>query len=111
MLAPYSQPAAGTSVSPEDVQLLLHAVAAHQMSVTNEQAARLAHYCHLLWDWNSRFNLTRHTDWELFVTRDLIDTIELARHVPQNSTVMDAGSGGGVPGIVLARRPQPCRRS
>lgn len=102
ILVPYSQPSAGTPVTPEDVQQLLHAVAAHQISVTHEQAARLAHYCHLLWDWNSRFNLTRHTDWDLFVTRDLIDTIELARHVPPNSTVMDVGSGGGVPGIVLA---------
>lgn len=84
------------------MQQLLKATAAHQVTVTDEQAARLAHYCRLLWDWNSRLNLTRHTDWDLFVTRDLIDTIELSKHVPQNSSVMDVGSGGGVPGIVLA---------
>ena len=84
------------------MQQLLKATAAHQVIVTDEQAARLAHYCRLLWDWNSRLNLTRHTDWDLFVTRDLIDTIELSKHVPQNSSVMDVGSGGGVPGVVLA---------
>lgn len=94
-------PPASTSASPEDVQQLLRAVALHQLSVTDEQAARLA-YCHLLWDWNSRLNLTRHTDWDLFVTRDLLDTIALSAHVPKDSTVMDVGSGGGVPGIVLA---------
>ena len=99
---PYFVPPASTSASPEDVQHLLKAVAAHQLSVTNEQAARLAHYCRLLWDWNSRLNLTRHTDWDLFVTRDLLDTIELSRHIPRDSTVLDVGSGGGVPGIVLA---------
>lgn len=95
-------PPASTSASPEDVQQLLRAVSLHQLSVTDEQAARLAHYCHLLWDWNSRLNLTRHTDWDLFVTRDLLDTIALSAHVPKDSTVMDVGSGGGVPGIVLA---------
>lgn len=100
--SPFSIPPADATVSPEDIQQLLRAIAAHQLSVTNEQAARLAHYCRLLWDWNSRLNLTRHTDWDLFVTRDLLDTIELSRHVPKDSTVMDVGSGGGVPGIVLA---------
>ncbi len=99
---PYLIPAANTSASPEDVQQLLRAIAAHQLSITDEQAARLAHYCRLLWDWNSRLNLTRHTDWDLFVTRDLIDTIELSQRVPKDSTVLDVGSGGGVPGIVLA---------
>lgn len=99
---PYLIPPANTSASPEDVQQLLRAIAAHHLSITDEQAARLAHYCRLLWDWNSRLNLTRHTDWDLFVTRDLIDTIELSQHVPKDSTVLDVGSGGGVPGIVLA---------
>lgn len=95
-------PPSSTSASPEDVQQLLKTTAAHQVSVTDEQAGRLAHYCQVLWDWNSRLNLTRHTDWDLFVTRDLIDTIELSRHVPQGANVLDVGSGGGVPGIVLA---------
>ncbi len=74
---------------------------AHGLSVSEDQAKKLAQYCRLLWDWNSRLNLTRHTDWELFVTRDLFDTIELAKHIPQNAKVMDVGSGGGVPGIPL----------
>ena len=100
--APYFIPPADKSASLEDVQQLLRAIAAHQLAVTDEQAARLAHYCRLLWDWNSRLNLTRHTDWDLFVTRHLLDTMELSRHVPKDSTVMDVGSGGGVPGIVLA---------
>ena len=75
---------------------------AHGLSVTDSQTPRLAQYCRLLWDWNSRLNLTRHTDWELFVTRDLLDTIRLAEHVPNGADVLDVGSGGGVPGIVLA---------
>ena len=99
---PHFLPPSNVNASPEDVQQLLKSIAAHNVSVTNEQAARFAHYCCLLWDWNSRLNLTRHTDWDLFVTRDLIDTIEMSRHVAKDSNVMDVGSGGGVPGIVLA---------
>jgi 16S rRNA (guanine527-N7)-methyltransferase len=38
----------------------------------------------------------------MFVTRDLLDTIELAKHIPQDARIMDVGSGGGVPGIPLA---------
>ena len=77
-------------------------MSAHGLSVTDSQAAQLAQYCRLLWDWNSRLNLTRHTNWELFVTRDLLDTIRLAEHVPHGVKVLDVGSGGGVPGVVLA---------
>lgn len=77
-------------------------MSAHGVSVTDSQASQLAQYCRLLWDWNRRLNLTRHTDWDLFVTRDLLDTLNLAEHVPQGASVLDVGSGGGVPGIVLA---------
>lgn len=75
---------------------------AHGLTVTAEQAVQLAQYCSLLWDWNSRLNLTRHTDWEMFVTRDLLDTQKLAEHIPQGAKILDVGSGGGVPGIPLA---------
>lgn len=89
--------------SPEDdLQQLQTTLNAHGISVPDDQAKKLAQYCRLLWDWNSRLNLTRHTDWEMFVTRDLIDTIELAKHIPQDARIMDVGSGGGVPGIPLA---------
>lgn len=98
----FEPPPASTAALPEDVQQLLKSAAAFQVTISDNQASQLAHYCRMLWDWNSRLNLTRHTDWDLFVTRDLIDTVELSKHIAQDATVMDVGSGGGVPGIVLA---------
>lgn len=86
----------------DDLQQLQSVLTTQGISVPDDQAKKLALYCRLLWDWNSRLNLTRHTDWQLFVTRDLIDTIELAAHIPQDARIMDVGSGGGVPGIPLA---------
>ncbi|MBL8813399.1 MAG: 16S rRNA (guanine(527)-N(7))-methyltransferase RsmG [Planctomycetaceae bacterium] len=74
----------------------------HGMIIEADKSETLAHYCQLVWSWNERLNLTRHTTNELFVIRDLLDTVRLADHIPQNATVLDVGSGGGVPGIPLA---------
>jgi 16S rRNA (guanine527-N7)-methyltransferase len=59
-------------------------------------------YCRLLWDWNGRFNLTRHTTYDRFVSRDLVDSLALSEFLREGEHVLDVGSGGGVPGIVLA---------
>lgn len=67
-----------------------------------EQIALLAEYCRLLWDWNSKLNLTRHTDCEKFVTRDLVDSLAFAKFLRPGESVLDVGTGGGVPGVVLA---------
>lgn len=63
---------------------------------------RLDEYCQLLWDWNSRLNLTRHTTYEKFVARDIVDSLALANLLQQGERVLDVGTGGGVPGIILA---------
>ena len=94
---------------PEDHSALLDVASQFGLAITSAQAHVLGQYCRLLWDWNSRLNLTRHTTVELFVTRDLLDSIELAKHLPNGAQVLDVGSGGGVPGIVLAiLRPDLC---
>ncbi len=86
--------------SPE--QSLSAAVANYQIELPTAQVALLARYCELLWDWNTKINLTRHTDYEKFVTRDLVDSLAFARFLEPNEEVLDVGTGGGVPGVVLA---------
>lgn len=63
--------------------------------------SQLELYCRYLWNWNRRINLTRHDDYEKFVTRDLIDTLQLSSLIPPGQEVLDVGTGGGVPGVVL----------
>lgn len=63
---------------------------------------KIQQYCVLLWQKNLQLNLTRHTDWQTFVARDLVDTLELSRLIKSRSEVLDVGSGGGVPGLLLA---------
>ncbi|MCH8048033.1 MAG: 16S rRNA (guanine(527)-N(7))-methyltransferase RsmG [Planctomycetes bacterium] len=72
------------------------------IDLTAEQIAALERYCRSLWEWNARLNLTRHTTWDLFVARDLVDTLVFARFLEEGENVLDVGTGGGVPGAPLA---------
>jgi len=70
--------------------------------IADDRWAILEAYCLLLWEWNSRINLTRHTNFDLFARRDLLDSWHLANLLKQGEEVLDIGTGGGVPGVVLA---------
>jgi 16S rRNA (guanine527-N7)-methyltransferase len=89
------------TVFPSD-DTLAAALSRHGVELPADQVQQLDRYCRLLWEWNEKLNLTRHTDYEKFVTRDLADSQQLAQHLRQGEEVLDAGTGGGVPGVVLA---------
>jgi 16S rRNA (guanine527-N7)-methyltransferase len=78
------------------------ALARHGFVLPAPQVEQLDKYCRLLWDWNEKINLTRHTDYEKFVGRDLLDSVQLAAHLREGEEILDVGTGGGVPGVVLA---------
>jgi 16S rRNA (guanine527-N7)-methyltransferase len=70
--------------------------------VSSDAVPRLAAYAASLWSWNERLNLTRHTDVEKFVSRDVADAVAIAPHLETGAHVLDVGTGGGVPGVLLA---------
>jgi 16S rRNA (guanine527-N7)-methyltransferase len=78
------------------------ALGRHGIELAAEQVACLERYCALLWDWNTKVNLTRHTDHEKFVARDLVDVLAFAEFLGPGEKVLDVGTGGGVPGVPLA---------
>ncbi len=65
-------------------------------------AAGIDAYCQQLWSWNEKINLTRHTNYDVFARRDLVDSLHLANLLEPGEEVLDVGTGGGVPGLVLA---------
>ena len=77
------------------------ALQAHSIELEDAVACRLEAYVRVLWDWNERLNLTRHTTWDLFVSRDLRDCLQLAPLIRSGEDVLDLGSGNGIPGIPL----------
>ena len=81
---------------------LSSALSRHGLELPDSQAAVLTRYCELLWEWNAKINLTRHTDYEKFVARDLTDSLAIARFLGPDEKILDVGTGGGVPGVVLA---------
>jgi 16S rRNA (guanine527-N7)-methyltransferase len=78
------------------------ALGRHDIELPPDQVELIDRYCRLLWDWNAKLNLTRHTDYEKFVSRDLVDSLILSRHIAGGERMLDVGTGGGVPGIPLA---------
>lgn len=78
------------------------ALARHGYEFPPATVAQLENYCRLLWEWNEKLNLTRHTTFEKFVGRDVRDSVELSKLLRPGERVLDVGTGGGVPGIVLA---------
>ena len=86
----------------DTTESLIEALKAAAIDVTPEQAALLDRYRALLWSWNEKINLTRHTTLEKFVTRDIFDSAQLAALLDRGERVLDVGTGGGVPGVPLA---------
>lgn len=69
----------------------------------SEYSDKLQQYTRLMLRWNEKIQMTATRDEGEFVERHVIDSLELAKELGQDSARMvDVGSGGGLPGIVLA---------
>ncbi|WP_435213325.1 16S rRNA (guanine(527)-N(7))-methyltransferase RsmG [Luminiphilus sp. nBUS_16] len=66
-----------------------------------DQQADLVTYIELMCRWNRAYNLTAVRDPIAMVTRHLSDSLAIASLIP-TATVLDVGTGPGLPGIPLA---------
>lgn len=77
-------------------------------SLSTPQTALLAQYVELVYKWNRIANLTGVSGAFEFVSRHLTDCLSILPFV-SGSTLVDVGSGAGLPGFVLACvRPHWC---
>ena len=77
------------------------------LSLSEIQFEQLLGYLALIQKWNKVYNLTAVRDPQEMLTHHLLDSLTavapLVRHTSgQPARVLDVGSGGGLPGIVLA---------
>lgn len=76
---------------------------AKQMGIDLEdnQAEQLLDYMALLNKWNKAYNLTAVRNPDEMVSRHLLDSLSVLPFVSQGHW-LDVGSGGGMPGVILA---------
>lgn len=65
------------------------------------QYQQLVDYVLLFQKWNQAYNLSAIRDPLQIVSRHLLDSLSIARHL-QGKNFIDVGTGGGLPGIPLA---------
>lgn len=71
------------------------------IDLSADQADRLIAYLGLLHKWNKAYNLTAVRDPDEMVSRHLLDSLSVLPHA-QGARCLDVGSGGGMPGVILA---------
>lgn len=76
---------------------------AKQLGLTLSEAQQdaLLHYQELMLKWNRVYNLTAITDPQQMVTHHLLDSLAVLPYL-HGQRIIDVGTGGGLPGIVLA---------
>ncbi len=81
--------------------LLATGIAEMHLDVSIEAQQKLLVYLSLLQKWNKVYNLTAVRDPLEMVTLHLLDSLSVLPYINANN-LLDVGSGGGLPGIVLA---------
>ena len=96
------------SAEPEALRARLsEGAAALAVTLSDEQRGQLLDYLALLGKWNKVYNLTAVRDPAEMLTHHLLDSLSiiapLRRHTRgQPTRLLDVGSGGGLPGVVIA---------
>jgi 16S rRNA (guanine527-N7)-methyltransferase len=80
---------------------LAEGVAQLPLEVPPAAQSRLLEYLALLHKWNRIYNLTAVRETSRMVSQHLLDCLAVAPHVKAD-TILDVGSGAGLPGIPLA---------
>ena len=91
------------------VQRIAAGLTALELDVLLDKPAKLAAYLELLAKWNKTYNLTAVRDIHEMVTQHILDSLTVLSHMEKSAlagrridTVVDVGSGAGLPGIPLA---------
>ncbi|MXN74404.1 16S rRNA (guanine(527)-N(7))-methyltransferase RsmG [Burkholderia sp. 4701] len=85
-------------------KMLVDGANALGVALTDTQRNQLLDYVALLAKWNAVYNLTAIRDPQQMLIQHILDSLSIVPHLGDRASarVLDVGSGGGLPGIVLA---------
>jgi len=72
-------------------------MASYDLALSDETLTQLTEYYRLLTHWNDRLHLVAPCEPEEFAMRHVLESLLLVKHLPQQATVADVGSGAGLP--------------
>lgn len=72
--------------------------------LTEDQLQKYAHMGELYQEWNQKINVISRKDMDMLGVHHILHSLGIARVVqfPGHTSVMDVGTGGGLPGLPLA---------
>jgi 16S rRNA (guanine527-N7)-methyltransferase len=88
--------------SDNKLSTLADGLARLNLALPPEALQKLLDYVALVQKWNKVYNLTAVRDADKMLTHHLFDSLAVVPHVAAAKTILDVGSGAGLPGIPLA---------
>lgn len=88
-------------IEEKDIALLEEGLKAMEVVLSPKQIQQLLAFLEMLIQWNARFNLTAVRLPKDMVSRHLLDSLSIVSYLC-GSTVLDVGTGAGLPGIPLS---------
>ncbi len=73
-----------------------------KLVLSQDTQQKLLDYVALVQKWNKVYNLTAVRDTDKMLTHHLLDSLAVVPYVAAAKTILDVGSGAGLPGIPLA---------
>ncbi|MFN8770658.1 MAG: 16S rRNA (guanine(527)-N(7))-methyltransferase RsmG [Neisseriaceae bacterium] len=89
-------------------ELLVNGIDKLELKINNNVVNELLKYVELLLKWNKTYNLTAIVDIKEVIKYHILDALTLIKYIEDNqlinttSSLIDVGSGMGIPGIILA---------
>ena len=81
---------------------LLQGIEGLNLDISDAKVDELIEYHRLLVKWNSAYNLTAIRVAMDMIDRHLIDSLGIIEHLSDVKRLIDVGSGGGMPGLIIA---------